>query len=818
MNDRIDTWQWQRLGALFEQAVSLDAQAQAELLQTVTSDDAGLAQALGALLAADARHHAHTIEHRERVLQGSLAALDALDVGVGDRVGPYVLCENLGEGGMGVVFRAERVDGQVHQEVALKVVKHALLDARGRERFLRERQIVAAFEHPHIARIMDVGATPSGRPYFAMELVRGEPISTWCSNRDLPIVERLRLFDQVCSAVMHAHTKGVIHRDLKPSNVLVGMQDDAPFVKVIDFGIAKATHERAASEADFTAQFLMVGTPLYMSPEQAAGSADIDTRTDIYALGVLLYELLTDTTPIDANSLRSAAYPEVQRIIREVDPPRPSVRLSQSAATTARCGMEPRQLARRMRGELDWIVMKAIEKDRDRRYETANALALDVRRYLAGEAVLAAPPGTAYRMRTFVRRNKGPVAAGALIAAALLAGIAGFAWQAHIAQQQAYLAHQRANEVEQVARFEAGMLRQMNPALAGRQLVDDMQSRFAAALVKAGVPASERAGLIATFAGHLQRINATDTARDLIDRTTLKPAIAEIDRQFRNQPVVAATLQQVLADRYVEMGLFEAAMPLQQRALATRRHVLGENAPDTIESIGGMAELLKAEGKFSEAEPFFREVIAKSRRVNGADNKLTVTMVSEMGALLDGEGKLAEAERYLREASETTPRVPGEGVQERVELLDALAWTLLQRDKLGEAESVARDALVRSRHALGDEHPDTLFAIYTLGHVLDAQDKPGEAEPYFRLVLEKRRRVLGEEHQDTLESTLDLGELLVDEGKLGEAELYLREAAGKSRRALGDQDLVTLSAVIELGEVLAEQGRLESAEPYLREG
>jgi len=342
--------------------------------------------------------------------------------GPGGRIGPFKILQQIGEGGFGSVFEAEQ-EHPVKRRVALKVIKLGMDTREVIARFEAERQALALMDHPHIARVLDAGATDSGRPYFVMELVKGEPITSYCGKHRLSIVRRLELFDQVCAAVQHAHTKGIIHRDLKPNNVLVSTQDDQPFAKVIDFGIAKATSGRLTDKTLYTEQQLMMGTPLYMSPEQAEGSADIDTRTDIYALGVILYELLTDTTPIESHSLRAAGYAEVQRIIREVEPPRPSARLSQAKATlpgvATRRATEPHKLARMIRGELDWIVMKAIEKERARRYETASGLAMDVRRYLAGEPVLAAPPSVSYRLRKFVRRNKGAVAAGSLVAAAL---------------------------------------------------------------------------------------------------------------------------------------------------------------------------------------------------------------------------------------------------------------------------------------------------------------------------------------------------------------------------------------------------------------
>ena len=369
---------------------------------------------------------------------------------LGTRIGPYKLLQLIGEGGFGSVYMAEQ-EKPVLRKVALKIIKLGMDTRQVIARFEAERQALAMMDHPHIARVLDAGATDSGRPFFVMDLVKGEPITAYCDRHSLSIDERLALFAQVCNAVQHAHTKGIIHRDVKPSNILVSTQDGRPSAKVIDFGIAKATTSKLTEKTLFTQHNQLIGTLEYMSPEQAEGSLDIDTRTDVYSLGVLLYELLTGSTPFDATRLRSAAYAEIQRIIREVEPPAPSARIDQSAATltavAAHRHVEPARLGPLVRGELDWIVMKALDKDRARRYETANSLGDDIARYRTGQAVVAAPPGTLYRVRKFVRRNRGPVFAAAALLLVLVAGLAGTLWQARVAAGERDVA--RHAEVEQ---------------------------------------------------------------------------------------------------------------------------------------------------------------------------------------------------------------------------------------------------------------------------------------------------------------------------------------------------------------------------------
>ncbi len=440
----------EKIWRIFDLVLAAPTSERDALLARECGTDAELKKRLQAMIAAaeDPQFLASPTLARTAAMAAlrKTASRDTTDLS-GTRLGPYKLLQRIGEGGFGTVWLAEQ-DAPVRRKVALKVIAPGMDSKQVIGRFEAERQALALMEHPHIARIFDGGLTADSRPYFVMEYVVGDIITAFVDAHKLSLPERLELFQQVCHAVQHAHTKGIIHRDLKPGNILVSMVDGRPFAKVIDFGIAKATGAsggRLSDKSFFTEHRQLMGTPEYMSPEQAEGSADIDTKTDVYALGVLLYELLTGATPFDSKRLRSAAIGEIQRIIKEEEPPMPSLRLSRGvggldtlASTAALRRVEPGRLSALVKGELDWIVMKALEKERARRYETATALAADVGHHLAGAPVVAAPPSTAYRVRKFIRRNKGPVIAGTAIAATLLVRIAGTTWQ--------WRASQRAND------------------------------------------------------------------------------------------------------------------------------------------------------------------------------------------------------------------------------------------------------------------------------------------------------------------------------------------------------------------------------------
>lgn len=424
----------QRLRELFDRAMQLDGEARAAFLESACAGDHALRARLEELTgaAADGTFLSAPTGEMGSQMRRQIAATAPLTERPGTRIGLYKLLQLIGEGGFGSVFLAEQ-EKPVRRRVALKIIKLGMDTRSVIARFEAERQALALMDHPHIARVLDAGATESGRPFFVMEYVVGDSITSFCDAHKLSVRERLELFGQVCQAVQHAHTKGVIHRDLKPGNILVSMSDGKPFAKVIDFGIAKATSQPLTDKTLFTEHRQLIGTPEYMSPEQAEGSPDIDTRTDVYALGVLLYELLTGATPFDAKRLRSAAWGEMQRIIKEEEPPVPSVRLRRDLTTLAEAAaarrIEPAKLDSQVRGELDWIVMKALEKERARRYEGASQLAADVQRHVMGEAVHAAPVSAWYRTRKFFRKHKGAVVSAEVALAALVVGTATTTWQ-----------------------------------------------------------------------------------------------------------------------------------------------------------------------------------------------------------------------------------------------------------------------------------------------------------------------------------------------------------------------------------------------------
>jgi tRNA A-37 threonylcarbamoyl transferase component Bud32 len=490
----------------------------------------------------------------------------------GTVIGPYKLLELIGEGGMGIVYLAEQ-EGAVRRKVALKVIKPGMDTRQVIARFEAERQAMALMDHPNIAKVLDAGASDGGRPYFVMELVRGVPITEYCDRERLPISERLALFVPVCHAVQHAHQKGVIHRDLKPSNILITLHDGVPVPKVIDFGIAKATRGKLTEKTLETGLTQLIGSPLYMSPEQAGLSGlDIDWRSDIYSLGVLLYELLTGTTPFNQEVLRTVAFDEVRQMIGRDEPPRPSMRLGDLGAVltevAARRGSDPRRLRGLMRGGLDWIVMKALEKDRNRRYQTASSLARDLQRCLRNEPLEAGPPGLAYRLRKLARRYQAVL--GTTSAFGVLLVTAAVLYAASGARVTA--AQRRAEQAAQ----EAAIARAVSEFLQQDVL---SQSRF---LVRPTPTGQRRADL---------------TVRSALDR-----AAATVESRFQGQPLVEAAICLSIGSTYQALGECAAAQPHLERARTLRLRALGATHPDTLAAAHALASLHQAPADLAEAK------------------------------------------------------------------------------------------------------------------------------------------------------------------------------------------------------------------------
>jgi len=802
----------------------------------------------------------------------------------------YELLDLIGEGGFGAVYMAEQSE-PVRRKVALKIIKLGMDTKQVIARFEAERQALTMMDHPNIAKVLDAGATETGRPYFVMELVKGDPVTEYCDRQNLGTRQRLEIFRQVCHAVQHAHQKGVIHRDLKPSNVLVTVADGQPIPKVIDFGIAKATSRELTDKTFFTEFRQLIGTPEYMSPEQAEVSGvDIDTRSDIYALGVLLYELLTGTTPFDAQRLRSAAFGELQRIIREEDPDKPSTRVrsllvasgssryepqaqapaqssprqepiarapgsSAFSAPALRSPLpdpssaiiiakhrrtDPQSLFRHLRGDLDWIVMKCLEKDRTRRYETANGVASDIQRHLENQPVEAGPPTAAYRVRKFVRRNRVMVTAATMVVAALLAGTAGTTFgllraeqrraEAETARgrehQQRELAEKREKETQQVSDFQAAMLNEINVEAMGHRIKERFREKVRAALQRQYVgefpdrrkrTPEEIEDELAEFDQRARATQASDVARGVMDEFVLARAADALEKQFADQPLVRAQLHFAIGTTYRDLGLRDAAEPHLRAALEIRQRKLGDDDPDTLTSIHNMGRLLRVQSRLAEAEPHLRKALEGRRRMLGAEHRNTLASINEMGLLLQDLGEYSEAEPYLREALEGYRRVLDDDDPNTLSSIGNMGLLLDAQGKPAKAEPLLLEALEGRRRVQGDEHPSTLISIDNLAGVLQAQGKYSKAEEYRREALDGFRRVLGDEHPDTLISIHNMGVLLVDQRRLDDAEPYFREALEGRRHVHGDDHLATLDTMNSLGDLLHYQGKLAEAERYYRE-
>ena len=687
-------------------------------------------------------------------------------------IGRYKLMEQIGEGGCGVVYVAEQTE-PVRRRVALKLIKLGMDTKAVIARFEAERQALAMMDHPNIAKVLDAGTTDTGRPYFVMELVRGLRITEHCDGQKLSTPERIKLFVQVCQAVQHAHQKGIIHRDLKPSNILVALNDGVAVAKVIDFGIAKAIgNEVLTDKTIYTALDQFIGTPAYMSPEQAARSGlDIDTRTDIYSLGVLLYELLTGRTPFDTRTLLESGFEHMLRIIREQEPPRPSNRLSTLAAaemtTVAQARRsEPPRLLHAIRGDLDWIAMKCLEKDRARRYETANGLAADILRHLANEPIVARPPSASYRFQKMVRRNKFAVASAAGIALVLLLGAATSTWQAIRAT--------RAERAESQLRLQADADEKKARAEAQRS---EQTARFLKDMLN-GVGPSVALG------------RDTTMLREILDKTTKR-----VDTELPEEPAAQIDLRLTLGRVYFDLEDYATTEQMSRNTFQLASTHFGEVSPEAAAALHWRAMALMRLRDQKTAEVVARQCLALEAKLHGEGSNEEAALLCVLADILRHSQRNAEAETDFRKAFAIWKSLGSADDDETAWALEGFSFALSADGKLDEAKSAARQALAVMLKNHGEEHPYTSLEYWCLGSLLvdGTPDEVAEAETDLRKAIEIQEKTVGKGKWSQAWMHHHLAIALSKRNQPVEAEVHFREALDIARKEGPDRsDMVQL--------------------------
>jgi tetratricopeptide (TPR) repeat protein len=730
------------------------------------------------------------------------------------QIGPFRILQLLGEGGMGLVYEAEDT-GPVRRRVALKVVRAGLQSREIVARFEAERQALAVMNHPGIAKVLHAGTTDRGEPYFAMELVRGLPITEYCDARRLPVRDRILLFIAVCQAVQHAHQKGVIHRDLKPSNVLVTDQDDVPQPKIIDFGIAKALGPQLSGSTIMTLGGQLIGTLAYMSPEQADPvGLDVDTRADIYSLGVMLYEVLVGQLPLEPGQIGLPAF--LARLVAgETNAPTPSVRLTAARERLALVAKarrtDPDRLRRDLRGDLDWIVMKAIDPDRSRRYDSAAGLANDLRRFLANEAVQARPPSARYRLAKFVQRHRLGVAAAGIVTLAVLSGAVlstvGFV-RASRAERRAA---SEAMAAQEVTSFLVDLFRVSDPdeargnTLTARALLDrgaqDVRTRLA------GQPALQ-ARLMYTLGTVYERLGLYDPARDLLDQALRIRSDRSGGGAATGEAAIADVLN-ALGDVAAGKGDFAQADSAYLAALQIRERIYGHDHPDVAASLGGLAAVRWSQGRAAEAESLYKDVVDLDRRHRKPEDPRTLSNLGNLAVVYWSQGRYGEAEPLFRRTLEVQERVLGADhpdVAGTLMNLGSLSWSQGRYDEALAYYERARPIFEKS---FGARHPRVAGIYNNLGETYWKLHRYAEAEPMFRRALAIKDSVLAGGHPSIAITLNGLAGLLRDQGRYAEAEPLYRRALAIRTRELGPDHSDTKETRRDLDSLL----RLKAARP-----